>query len=104
MAAAVAIDGHTWMYTLAFGFIDRETIDTWTWFMTQLYKAIGNLLLLAICTDACKGLEKAVKDVFPNAEHRECFRHLMQNFIKRFDGDIFLKMYPVVRTYMPEVF
>jgi len=104
LAAAVAIDGHNWMYPLAFGFIDGETIDNWTWFMTQLHKAIGNLPLLAICTDACKGLEKAVRDVFPNAEHRECFRHLMQNFIKRFGGDIFSKMYPAARTYRPEVF
>ena len=57
--------------------------------MSQLHKAIGHLPVLAICTDACKGLEKAVKDVFPQAEHRECFRHLMHNFIKRFGGDIF---------------
>ena len=27
MAAATAIDGHNWMYPLAFGFIDGETID-----------------------------------------------------------------------------
>jgi len=89
MATATAIDGHNWMYPLAFGFIDGETIDNWTWFMSQLHKAIGHLPVLAICTDACKGLEKAVKDVFPQAEHRECFRHLMHNFIKRFGGDIF---------------
>ena len=91
LATAIAIDGHDWMYPVAFGFIDGETIDNWTWFMTQLHKAIGNLPLLAICTDACKGLEKVVRDAFPNAEHRECFRHLMQNFIKRFGGDIFFK-------------
>ena len=104
MAAATAIDGHNWMYPLAFGFIDGETIDNWTWFMTQLHKAIGHLPVLAICTDACKGLEKAVKDVFPQAEHRECFRHLMQNFIKRFGGDTYSKMYPAARTYRPRVF
>jgi len=27
LAAAVAIDGHNWMYPLAFGFIDGETIN-----------------------------------------------------------------------------
>jgi hypothetical protein len=59
--------------------------------------------LLAVCTDACKGLEKAVKHVFPQADQRECFRHLMQNFIKRFGGDIFSKMYPTARAYRPEV-
>jgi len=65
LGAGTAIDGHNWMYPLAFGFIDGETTDNWTWF--------------------------TVKDVFPQAEQRECFRHLMQNFIKRFGGDIFFK-------------
>jgi hypothetical protein len=33
--------------------------------MEQLRKAIGPIENLAICTDACKGLESAVKIVFP---------------------------------------
>jgi hypothetical protein len=72
MAAATAIDGHNWMYPLAFGFIDGETDDNWVWFMSQLKKAIGDLPLLAVCTDACKGLENAVKLVFPQADQRFC--------------------------------
>jgi transposase-like protein len=51
-----------------------------------------------VSTDACKGLEKAMKDVFPHAEQRECFRHMMQNYMKRFlGGDE--HMYPVARAY-----
>jgi hypothetical protein len=103
MAAATAIDGHNWMYPLAFGFIDGETNDNWVWFISQLKKAIGDLPLLVVCTDACKGLENAVKLVFPQANQRECFRHLMQNFVKRFGGDIFSKMHPTARAYRPEV-
>ena len=38
--------------------------------MEQLQKAIGNPPHLAISSDACKGLENAVKKVFPQAEHR----------------------------------
>jgi hypothetical protein len=102
LAAATAVDGHNWMYPLAFGFIDSETEDNWTWFMTQLKKAIGEPEPLAVCTDACKGLEKSVRNVFPRAEQRECFFHLMQNFMKRFHG--FGKMYPAARTYRTEVF
>ena len=86
LAAATGLDGHNWMFPVAFGFIDSETEDNWTWFMTQLNKALGSLPVLAICTDACKGLENAVVEVFPSAERRECFRHLMQNFIKKFMG------------------
>jgi hypothetical protein len=104
LAAATALDGHNWMYPIAFGFIDGETKDNWVWFVTQLRKALGNIDKLAICTDACKGLETAVELVFPNADKRECFRHLMQNFIKNFHGNSYRGMYPAARAYRTEVF
>ena len=72
--------------------------------MTQLHKAIGDLPVLAISSYACKGLENAVNIVFPLAEHREYFRHLMNNFAKRFGGDVFSKMYPTARDYRESVF
>ena len=77
------------MYPVAFGFFDGETIANWTWFMQQLQKAIGNPPHLAIISDACKGLENAIKIVHPWAKHRECFVHLMKNFSKRFQGPSF---------------
>jgi hypothetical protein len=52
---------------------------------------------LAISTDACKGLENVVKVVFPQAEQRGCFRHLMQNYVKRYAG--VEHMYPATRAY-----
>ena len=70
--------------------------------MQQLQKAIGDPPHLAISSDACKGLENAVKKVFPWAEHRECFVHLMKNFSKRFQGPAFGRMYPTARTFQPE--
>jgi transposase-like protein len=60
------------------------TKENWIWFMEQLGKALGPLDKLAMCTDACKGLEAAVKQVFPKAKQRECFMHLMDNMKKRF--------------------
>ena len=30
-----------------------------------------------------------VIEVFPNAEHRECMYHLVQNFKKRYSGKVF---------------
>jgi hypothetical protein len=70
--------------------------------MQQLQKAIGDPPHLAISSDACKGLENAVKKVFPWAEHREWFVHLMKNFSKRFQGPAFGRMYHVARTFQPE--
>jgi hypothetical protein len=86
LAAVCSIDGHNWMYPIAYGFIDSEIKDNWTWYITQLHKALGDMPLLVVCTDACKGLEEAMKLVFPMAEQRECFKHLMDNYAKKYKG------------------
>jgi hypothetical protein len=70
--------------------------------LLQLRKAIGEPPLLAIHCDANKWLIGAVKDVFPRAEMRECFRHLMQNYIMNFSGQE--HMYSAARAYKPEVY
>ena len=51
--------------------------------------AIGTPIGLAISADACKGLGKAVQDVYPSVEHRECMRHLWKNFKKHDSSDLF---------------
>ncbi|XP_041995668.1 uncharacterized protein LOC121745779 [Salvia splendens] len=101
LASATALDGHNWIFPLAFGLFESETNEEWIWFMEQLKRAIGSPPHLAICSDACKGLENAVKAVFPLAEHKACFIHLMKNFSKRFQGPIFGNMYPAARTFCP---
>lgn len=63
---------------------------------------MGDLPSLALCSDACKGLKNATHSVFRFAEKRECFRHLMQNYIKQFGGSEY--MYPAARAYRREVF
>jgi hypothetical protein len=86
------------MYFVAFNFFCSKTHDNWTLFMTHLRRAIGEVPLLAVSADACKGLENVIKDVFPHAEQRECFRHMMQNYVKRFPGGA-EHMYPAARAY-----
>jgi transposase-like protein len=84
LPSATGVDGHNWMFPVAFGFFEGESKDSWTWFLLQLRKAIGQPSPLVIHYDASKGLIGAVRDIFPQAEMRECFRHLMQNYIKQF--------------------
>ena len=67
--------------------------------MYQLKRCLGPVSPLAIHTDACKGLENAVKSVFPHAEQRECFGHMWMNLIKKFRGDEFGRMWPAARSY-----
>ena len=70
--------------------------------MENLKSAIGTPEGLVICTDACKRLETAVHTVFPAVEHRECFRHMIMNFRKKFHGKVFEEnLWPAAYTYSP---
>ena len=71
------------MFPIAIGMFQSEKEPLWTWFMMQLKICLGPVSPLAVHTDACKGLENAVKIVFPHAEHRECFGHMWMNLIKK---------------------
>jgi hypothetical protein len=97
LATTCGVDGQNWMYPVAFGFFGTEAEDNWTWFMENLRKAIGDPPLLAISRDACKGLENAMKAVFYHVEQRECFRHLMENYVMRYAGAEYI--YPAARAY-----
>ena len=89
LVAASAVDGHNWLFPVAFGVVEAESEESWVWFLQQLRNIIGTPLGLAIHTDACKGLESAVEIVFPGVEHRECMRHLAHNFKKKFKGKVY---------------
>ena len=65
LAACNALDGHNWMFPIAVGMFQSETEASWIWFMMQLKRCIGPVSPLAIHTDACKGLENAVKMFSP---------------------------------------
>jgi hypothetical protein len=71
------------MVPIAIGIFQSETKASLTWFMMQLKSCLGPVSPLAIHTDACKGLENAVKVVFPHAEQREFFGHMWMNLIKK---------------------
>jgi hypothetical protein len=71
--------------------------------MEQLRNAIGPVPNLVVCTDACKGLEAAVKLGFPWAKQRECFKHLMENMKKRYTGNAYGKyMWLAARAFNPD--
>jgi hypothetical protein len=47
-------------------------------------------------------LGECSEELFPCAEQRECFYHLVKNFQKRFRG--FHQIYPTARAYKAEIF
>ena len=89
LCIACVVDGHNWMYPVAIGVIDSETNENWVWFMERLKEAIGTPVGLTFSTDCGQAVMNGVSEVFPQAEHRECMYHLVQNFKKRYNGQIF---------------
>nr|XP_020200415.1 uncharacterized protein LOC109786244 [Aegilops tauschii subsp. strangulata] len=89
LASACAIDGRNWLYPVAYGVLETESSESWAWFLQNLRGLIGHPEGLVIHTDACKGLETAVEQVWPGVEHRECMRHLATNFRKKFKGKVY---------------
>ena len=65
LASATGVDGHNWLYHIAYAIFESETKDNWKWFLQQLHKVVGDVPNLVICIDECKGLETAVGSVFP---------------------------------------
>ena len=106
LASATAVDGHNWMFPVCWAIFDSETLQNWEWFMERVKIAIGTPSGLAIHTDACKGLETAINNVFTDGvEHRECMLHLWRNLKKKFKGPVIdNNMWPAARTCNQTVF
>lgn len=52
-----------------------------------------------------KGWQKGVVEAFPEAEHRECMRHLYANCMKQYRGPVFTEhLYPAARSYTEDRF
>ena len=67
------------MYPVVVGVIELESNKNWVWFMERLKEAIGTPVGLTFSTDCGQPLINSVSEVFPQAEHRECMYHLVQN-------------------------
>ncbi|XP_062014682.1 uncharacterized protein LOC133731289 [Rosa rugosa] len=82
LLSAVGIDGNNGMYPIAWDIVEQESRDSWTWFLTFLKEdlEIHHSMHYCFISDKQKGLEQAIKELFPDSEHRHCVRHLHNNF------------------------
>ncbi|XP_039132322.1 uncharacterized protein LOC120269103 [Dioscorea cayenensis subsp. rotundata] len=86
--SAVGIDLNDCIFPIAYAVVLIENRESWTWFMEALRDdlEIWNSKYVTIMSDRQKGLKRAVEEVFPDAEHRNCVRHIYTNFGEKFRG------------------
>ncbi|KAL5558190.1 hypothetical protein UlMin_034401 [Ulmus minor] len=72
LLVATAQDGNGQYYPLAWGIVDSENEDAWTWFLTQLKEVIGDTDELALISDRVLSIKKAISIVFEKAHHGAC--------------------------------
>ncbi|KAL4324034.1 hypothetical protein GQ457_11G001980 [Hibiscus cannabinus] len=79
LLVAVGIDANDGIYPIAYVAMESENYASWHWFLDILK---NDLQIGSICfmSDKQKGLVEAIDDIFPNAEVRNCVRHLYNNF------------------------
>ncbi|KAJ9547292.1 hypothetical protein OSB04_019835 [Centaurea solstitialis] len=83
------------IFLVAWAVVNVENKDNWTWFITLVGEdlEVETCEGLTLISDQHKGLVQVIKDVMPNAEHRQCARHIYENFRKLFSGMEFINLF-----------
>ncbi|KAL0921330.1 hypothetical protein M5K25_008392 [Dendrobium thyrsiflorum] len=85
LLSANTIDGNNGLFTVAFAVVETEPKHTWSCFLKNLEENVGtNLNPLSFISDMEKGLGEAIREIFPEVEHRVCIQHLWKNIKKKF--------------------
>ncbi|KAL5583295.1 hypothetical protein UlMin_015737 [Ulmus minor] len=105
LLVATAQDGNGQCYPLAWGIVDSENEDAWTWFLTQLKEVIGDTDELALISDRAPSIKKAISTIFEKAHHGACAWHVAQNIMNKFKCvDIMGSYWSAVNAYIFEDF
>nr|XP_017251959.1 PREDICTED: uncharacterized protein LOC108222565 [Daucus carota subsp. sativus] len=87
------------MYPICWAVVEGESYASWNWFIRHLLMDLGPEGIMStghgwtIISDQQKGLLKSVAELLPNAEHRNCARHIYANFRKKWDGGHYRKLF-----------
>ncbi|KAG7563853.1 MULE transposase N-terminal all-beta domain [Arabidopsis suecica] len=128
LIVATAQDPDHHHYPIAFGVVDGEKNDSWTWFLKKLKTVIPDDPQIVFISDRNQSLIKAIAEVYPSSHHGHCIFHLSQNVKLKVFGvnkavcgkkfrecarayteaeflrlyEVFSSTYPSARTYLDE--
>nr|XP_043630529.1 uncharacterized protein LOC122601860 [Erigeron canadensis] len=95
LLSAVGRDANNHIFPIAWAVVTVENKENWAWFIDLLKDDLdlGSGNGIALMSDQHKGLIESVKDILPNAEHRQCARHIYANFRKKFNGVLYRNLF-----------
>lgn len=79
-------DANFHIFPLAFGVVDAENEEAWTWFLQKVERILADSPQLAIVSDRASSIATAVARVYPMAHHGACIVHLARNVNSRFSS------------------
>ncbi|XP_073152078.1 uncharacterized protein [Henckelia pumila] len=81
LLSAVGVDPNNNNFPISFAVVNSESRDTWGWFLTLLKMDLNieRDYEWTFMSYKQKGLIQAFNEIFPNADHRFCVRHLHSN-------------------------
>ncbi|XP_022875735.1 uncharacterized protein LOC111394204 [Olea europaea var. sylvestris] len=77
-------DANFQIFPLAWGVVDLENDESWTWFFQKLWLIIGDTDDLVIICDRATCIKNGVRNVFRFAHHGNCTYHLQKNLKTNF--------------------
>ncbi|CAI9301126.1 unnamed protein product [Lactuca saligna] len=84
--SVVGVDSNNGTYALAYVVVEIENTSSWKWFLQCLAEDLDlySNSNFTFVSDRQKGLLPAIEQLFLNAEHKFCIRHIYQNMRIRF--------------------
>ncbi|XP_022880915.1 uncharacterized protein LOC111398216 [Olea europaea var. sylvestris] len=84
LLVATSQDANFQIFPLAWGVVDLENDESWTWFFQKLRLITGDTDDLVIIYDHAKCIKNGVRNVFRFAHHGNCIYHLQKNLKTNF--------------------
>ncbi|XP_021767772.1 uncharacterized protein LOC110732169 [Chenopodium quinoa] len=95
LLSAVAVDANNEIYPLAYAIVRSEDKETWAYFFWHLHNIVkqSSREHWTIISDRQKGVDIALKQVWPSAKRRYCCRHLSRNYKKAFPSPLMYTLF-----------
>ncbi|XP_023763965.1 uncharacterized protein LOC111912463 [Lactuca sativa] len=95
LLSAVGRDANNQIYPVAWAVVNVENKENWSWFLKLIKKDLNldDGTGVTLISNEHMGVIEAVNDVLPQAEHRQCARHIYDDFTEKFTGGQFRRLF-----------